>query len=143
MSPRCVKTLAMIVSLGIRRLPLTSMSSMIWPVWAEAWDATGKPDARRTAASDTHLAMEISFKLPLGNRNITTLRTVWENSDYTELTAPAPLARSISPLLDSQFRCGRRTSSLRTLQIPNLADFILKNNGKTARIVIIRGIAKI
>src|SRR5260221_12433675 len=65
MSPRCVKTLAMIVSLGIRRLPLTSMSSMIWPVWAETWDATGKPVARRTAASDTHLAMEISFKLPL------------------------------------------------------------------------------
>jgi len=35
----------MIVSLGMRRLPLTSMSSIIWPVWAKAWDATGKPDA--------------------------------------------------------------------------------------------------
>jgi hypothetical protein len=87
--------------------------------------------------------MEISFKLPLGNRNITTLRTVWENSDYTELTAPAPLARSISPLLDSQFRCGGRTSSLRTLEIPNLADFILKNQKKPQELTINRGIARI
>src|SRR6267154_3674372 len=130
----------MIVSLGMRRLPLTSMSSIIWPVWAKAWDATGKPDARRTAASDTHLAMEMSFELlPLGNRNITTLRTVWENSDYTEVTAPAPLARSISPLLDSQAGCGGRTSTLRTLKNANLADFIFENQEKPQELTTNRG----
>jgi hypothetical protein len=78
--------------------------------------------------------METSFELlPLGNRNITTLRTVWENSDYTEVTAPAPLARSFSPLWGGQFRQGGQTSTVRTFQISILADFILKK-GRKARI---------